>query len=47
MLNADMKCLHAKTPFDRAYMRKRKDLTVGDAILRHRYHRDEQPPKPG
>ena len=35
--NRDMKCLHAPTPFDRAYMQSRGDHVADLAVLQHRY----------
>jgi len=39
--NENMKCLHAKTPFDTAYMQKREDVENDFLILRHKYFRDD------
>ena len=41
VFNENMRCLHAKTPFDTAYMRKREDDGGDMLILRHRYFRTE------
>lgn len=35
--NSRMKCLHAKTPFDAAYMKKREDVAEDLRILQRRY----------
>jgi glycosyltransferase involved in cell wall biosynthesis len=37
VFNPDLKCLHAGTPFDRAYMEKRLDVAGDAAVLRMRY----------
>jgi glycosyltransferase involved in cell wall biosynthesis len=40
VFNADLKCLHAPTPFDSAYMEKRTDFLLDDLVLRYRQTRD-------
>jgi len=35
--NADLKCLHAQTPFDVAYMRHREDWLADNAVLQYRW----------
>lgn len=37
VFNPRLKCLHAPTPFDRAYMSKRLDLAEASALLAERY----------
>ena len=37
VFNPDLKCLHARTPFDSAYMAKRLDLAASRQILADRY----------
>ena len=37
VFNPDLECLHARTPFDRHYMRKRMDLAESLEILEERY----------
>ena len=37
VFNQNMKCLHARTPFDSAYMRKREEVERDLEILRDRY----------
>jgi glycosyltransferase involved in cell wall biosynthesis len=39
VFNEKMKCLHARTPFDTAYMEKREDITDDLLILGYRYSR--------
>jgi glycosyltransferase involved in cell wall biosynthesis len=39
VFNKNMKCLHAKTPFDTAYMEKREDIGDDLLLLRYRYSR--------
>jgi glycosyltransferase involved in cell wall biosynthesis len=39
VFNPDLKCLHARTPFDAEYMRKRLDLADSLQILEQRYSR--------
>lgn len=45
VFNEKMKCLHAKTPFDTAYMQKREDLGNDWLILQQRYFRNESLPR--
>jgi glycosyltransferase involved in cell wall biosynthesis len=40
VFNADLRCLHAGTPFDSAYMKKRTDYTTDAVVLRRRYYGD-------
>jgi len=44
VFNEKMKCLHAKTPFDMAYMQKREDLGGDWLILQQRYLRNDSRP---
>jgi glycosyltransferase involved in cell wall biosynthesis len=44
VFNEEMKCLHAKTPFDMAYMQKREDLGGDWLILQQRYFRNDSRP---
>jgi Glycosyl transferase family 2 len=37
VLNPEIKCLHARTPFDAEYMRRRLDLVADSEILAERY----------
>ncbi|MBI4966380.1 MAG: glycosyltransferase [Desulfomonile tiedjei] len=37
VFNKDMRCLHARTPFDRAYMEKREDIDDDLLVLGDRY----------
>ncbi|MBI4777017.1 MAG: glycosyltransferase [Deltaproteobacteria bacterium] len=37
VFNAELKCLHARTPFDKAYMMKRNDVDRERKLLRDRY----------
>ena len=39
VFNPDLKCLHARTPFDAEYMRKRLDLAASLEVLDERYGR--------
>ena len=39
VFNPDLKCLHARTPFDAAYMSKRLDLEASLQVLEERYGR--------
>ena len=39
VINPDLECLHARTPFDSHYMRKRMDLAESLEILEERYGR--------
>jgi glycosyltransferase involved in cell wall biosynthesis len=39
LYNPNLKCLHAKTPFDKAYMQKRTDYAVDLKLLKFRYYR--------
>jgi glycosyltransferase involved in cell wall biosynthesis len=39
VFNPDLKCLHARTPFDAEYMRKRLDLEASFQVLEERYGR--------
>lgn len=38
--NAELRCLHAQTPFNAHYMQHRRDLDADMALLRWRYYRD-------
>ena len=37
--NADLKCLHAPTPYSSGYMQTRNDLTLELALLQAKYHK--------
>jgi hypothetical protein len=39
VFNPDLRCLHARTPFDAEYMRKRLDLAASIQVLERRYGR--------
>ena len=38
VFNANMKCLHAPTPFDAAYMKRRHDLAADREVIKLRYY---------
>jgi hypothetical protein len=40
VFNADLKCLHAPTPFDSTYMEKRTDYLLDGLVMRYRHARD-------
>ena len=37
VFNPNLKCLHAQTPFNKAYMQKRMDIAADRALLKFRY----------
>jgi hypothetical protein len=39
VFNPDLECLHARTPFDEEYMRRRLDVAAPAAVLAERYER--------
>jgi hypothetical protein len=44
VLDRELVCLHAQTPFDRAYMQKRADYAADVELLRQRYFAGEPTP---
>ncbi len=40
VFNPEMRCVHAKTPFDQAYLARRRDTALDQAVLWNRYYRD-------
>ena len=41
--NADLKCIHARTPFNTAYMTKCGDTRMDLKVLKHKYPAEENP----
>ena len=41
VFNAELKCLHARTPFDSAYMQHRNDIASSEAILDEKYGKNQ------